>query len=206
MILLKQYFNRTTLNLEGSLLSKIVAEKLLKNDGPVSINFESISRVSTIFFQDFLFPLILEFGHDAVYKRISLINLSDSINLSYQETMSKSSEYVGRIIDKHKHMNKFGDISSITFELLIKAREVSRRDPSAAHIIFGMDSTMIESIAVMDIEQIRRISCSGVICFEPRFTTEFASRLAALNADEVDMFLNVAGGIEMDGIYDSKYH
>jgi hypothetical protein len=90
--------------------------------------------------------------------------------------------------------------------LLIKARELSRRDPSAAHIIFGLGSGMIESLANMDIEQIRRISSSGVICFEPRFTTEFASKLAALQGDEIDVFLNVIGSIDMEGVYESEYH
>jgi hypothetical protein len=57
----------------------------------------------------------------------------------------------------------------------------------------------------MDLEQIRRIACSGVICFEPRFTPEFASKLAAFNVDELDTYLNVIGNVDMEGVYEPEY-
>ncbi|MFM8341655.1 MAG: STAS-like domain-containing protein [Methylomonas sp.] len=202
--MLRKYFKRTVLNSEGATLSRIVTEHLLSSDKLILIDFDSISKVSSIFFQDFIFPLILEFGHETVTRRMDFINLSDEIHLTYQEAFSKSSEYIDRIAARHTRT--FGDISDITFELLIKARELARRDPSAAHIIFGLSSGLIESLASMDIDQVRRVSCSGIICFEPRFTPEFASKLAALSVDEIDAFLNVIGGIDMDGVYDSEYH
>lgn len=204
MIALKKIFKRRTLNSEGTELSRIVTDRLLNSNLVICVDFADIDKATPVFFQDFLFPLILEFGSETITKRIDLINLSDDINFSYQESLLRSSEYLDRA-DTLK-TKAFGDISDITFELLIKARELSRRDSSAAHIIFGLSSTMIESLANMDIEQMQRISYSGLICFEPRFTPEFASKLAAFNTSEIDTFLNVIGSIDMEGVYDSEYY
>ena len=203
MILLKKIFKRGTLNSEGTELSRIVTERLLNSNRVICVDFESIHKATYVFFQDFLCPLVLEFGSETITKRMDLVNVSDEINLSYQEAFLRSSEYLDRAAARHAIA--FGDISDITFELLIKARELSRKDPSAAHIIFGLNSGMIESLANMDIDQIRRISCSGVICFEPRFTPEFVSKSAAFNTDEIDNFLNVIGGIDMEGVYEPEY-
>lgn len=65
---------------------------------------------------------------------------------------------------------------------------------------------MIESFANMDIDQIRRVSSAGIICFEPRFTPEFAAKLAAMEASEIDAFLNVVGDLDIEGVYESEYH
>jgi len=62
---------------------------------------------------------------------------------------------------------------------------------------------MAKSLSNMDIELIRRIANAGVICFEPRFSPEFAARLAALDASEIDVFLNVVGNLE--DFYESGY-
>ena len=97
----------------------------------------------------------------------------------------------------------FGEISDITFELLIKARELSRSDPLAAQVIFGINSGMVKSISNMGIDQIRQFAGAGVICFEPRFTPEFAARLAAFEASEIDVFLNIVGDLE--NVYESEY-
>lgn len=203
MILLRKLFKRGTLNSEGAELSRIVTERILNSNHVICVDFDSIHKTTSVFFQDFLFPLILEFGSETISTRVDLVNLTDEIHLSYQEALSKSSEYLDRAAARHSRT--FGDISDITFELLIKARELSRRDPSSAHIIFGLSSEMIESLANMDLEQIRRIACSGVICFEPRFTPEFASKLAAFNVDELDTFLNVIGNVDMEGVYEPEY-
>lgn len=204
MILLKKLYRRKMLNSEGSDLSRVVTERLLTSDQICRVDFDSIAKVTVVFFQDFLFPLVLEFGSETITSRVHLMNLSDDHHLAYEEAFLKSSQYLDRVAARDT--KTFGDISDITCDLLIKARELSRRDPSAAHIIFGLSSGMIESLANMDIEQIRRISSSGVICFEPRFTTEFASKLAALQGDEIDVFLNVIGSIDMEGVYESEYH
>jgi hypothetical protein len=87
--------------------------------------------------------------------------------------------------------------------LLIKARELSRDDPSAAQVIFGINSSMTGSFANMDIELIRRIANAGIICFEPRLSPEFATKMAVLDASEIDVFLNVVGDLE--DIYESEY-
>lgn len=202
--MLKKIYRRKRLNSEGSDLSRIVTERLLTSDQICRVDFESIDNVTVVFFQDFLFPLVLEFGSETIKSRVHLMNLSDEHHLVYEEAFLKSSDYMDRIATRST--KTFGDISDITCDLLIKAREISRRDPSAAHIIFGLGSGMIESLANMDIEQIRRVASSGVICFEPRFTTEFASKLAALQGDEIDVFLNVVGSIDMEGVYESEYH
>lgn len=204
MILLNKLYRRKMLNSEGADLSRVVTEKLLTSCQNCEVDFNSIDKATAVFFQDFLFPLILEFGSETIKSRVHLLNLSDEIHLNYKEAFLKSSDYMDRIATRTT--KTFGDISDLTYDLLIKAREISRRDPSAAHIIFGLGSGMIESLANMDIEQVRRVAASGVICFEPRFSTEFASKLAALQGDEVDVFLNVIGHIDMEGIYESEYH
>jgi hypothetical protein len=133
---------------------------------------------------------------------VKLLNLNDEHLASYQLAIAKSSDFTDRFFARDTR--PFGEISDLTCELLIKARELSRRDPSAAQVIFGISGGMIKSVANMDIDQIRRVSGAGIICFEPRFTPEFATKLAALEASEIDAFLNVVGHIEMEGVYESE--
>ena len=204
MISLIKYYKRSTLNTQGNDLCKIVTEHLLSSNTVCYIDFNSINAVTPLFFQEFLFPLLLEFGTETVKIRIKLINLSQDHCLSYEQALATSSDFLDR---KSSRLNPvFGDISDITFELLIKARELSRRDPLSAKLIFGLGSQMIKSISCMDIDQIRRIASAGIVCFEPRFTPEFASKQAALDIDEIDTFLNLIGTIDSKGLYESEYH
>lgn len=203
MISLKGLFKRNTLNDHGARLTKIVRANLVNSDEQCLVDFADISTVSSLFFQDFIFPLALEFGGETITNRLKLINLSDEHLASYELAFAKSSDYLDRI--SARQTRPFGDISDLTFELLIKARELSRSDPSAAQIIFGINNGMIESFANMDIDQIRIVSSAGIICFEPRFTPEFAAKLAAMDASEIDVFLNVVGGLDIEAVYESEY-
>ena len=202
MISLRGLFKRNTLNDQGTRLCRIITENLINSDEECFIDFDGISSVSTLFFQDFIFPIVLELGSEAVTNRVKLLNLNDEHLASYQLAIAKSSDFTDRFFARDTR--PFGEISDLTCELLIKARELSRRDPSAAQVIFGISGGMIKSVANMDIDQIRRVSGAGIICFEPRFTPEFATKLAALEASEIDAFLNVVGHIEMEGVYESE--
>jgi hypothetical protein len=201
MIQLRALFMRETLSNQGGKLYTIVAEQLISSIGDCVVDFSDVSSVSPIFFQDFIFPLVAEFGSTAINNRLKLINLKDEHRLSYQKACSQTDVYM----DKHYSQQEmaFGDISEITCDLLIKARELSRNNPSAAKLIFGINSNMIESFSNMDMESIRMISNSGVICFEPRLSPEFAAKLAALDPSEIDVFLNIAGDLE--DFYESEY-
>jgi STAS-like domain of unknown function (DUF4325) len=203
MISLKGLFKRNTLNDQGTRLSRIITENLVNSDEECLVDFDGVSSASVLFFQDFLFPLVLDFGSETVTNRLKLVNLKDEHLASYQEACSKTSDYMERISARQKR--PFGDISDLTCELMIKARELSRHDPSEAQVIFGISGGMIASFANMDLDQIRRVANAGIICFEPRFTPKFAAKLAALETSEIDVFLNVVGQIEMEGIYDSEY-
>ena len=202
MISLRGLFKRNTLNDQGTRLCRIITENLINSDEECFIDFDGISSVSTLFFQDFIFPIVLELGSETVTNRVKLLNLNDEHLASYQLAIAKSSDFTDRFFARDTR--PFGEISDLTCELLIKARELSRRDPSAAQVIFGISGGMIKSFANMDIDQIRRVSGAGIICFEPRFTPEFATKLAALEASEIDAFLNVVGHIEMEGVYESE--
>ena len=147
--------------------------------------------------------MVIEFGSEAITNRLELINLNHDHLASYQKACTQTSDFMERIYARQTR--PFGDISDLSFELLIKARELSRRDPSAAQLIFGIRKGMTEAFATMDIDQIRRVASAGVICFEPRFTPEFATKLAALEASEIDMFLNAVGGTDMESVYDPEY-
>jgi hypothetical protein len=204
MISLKGLFKRNTLNDQGARLSKIVTGHLVNSDEQCLVDFDGVSTISSLFFQDFIFPLVIEFSGETITNRLKLINLSDEHVAYYQLACEKSSDYLDRVAARQTR--PFGDISDLTFELLIKARELSRRDPSAAQVIFGINNGMIESFANMDIDQIRRVSSAGIICFEPRFTPEFAAKLAAMEASEIDAFLNVVGDLDIEGVYESEYH
>ncbi len=186
MISLKGLFKRNTLNDQGARLSTIVTKKLVNSDEQCFVDFDGILTISPLFFQDLIFPLVLEFGSETITNRLKLTNLNNDHLASYKEACAKTSDYMERI--SARHVMPFGDISDLTFELLIKARELSRRDPSDARVIFGINSEMIESFANMDIDQIRRLAFAGVVCFEPRFTPEFAAKLATLEVSEVDVF------------------
>jgi hypothetical protein len=202
MISLRGLFKRNTLNDQGTRLCRIITENLINSDEECFIDFDGISSVSTLFFQDFIFPIVLELGSETVTNRVKLLNLNDEHLASYQLAIAKSSDFTDRFFARDTR--PFGEISDLTCELLIKARELSRQYPSAAQVIFGISGGMIKSVANMDIDQIRRVSGAGIICFEPRFTPEFATKLAALEASEIDAFLNVVGHIEMEGVYESE--
>lgn len=204
MISLKGLFKRNTLNDQGARLSKIVIENLVNSDKQCFVDFGGMSTISSAFFQDFIFPLVLEFGSETITNRLKLINLNDEHLATYRAACAKSGDYIERIAARH--IRPFGDISDLTFELLIKARELSRHDPSAAKVIFGINCGMIKSFANMDIDQIRRVASAGIVCFEPRFTPEFSAKLAAMEASEIDVFLNVVGDLDMESVYESEYH
>jgi len=201
MICLKGLFKRETLNNQGARLSKIITEKLINSENECLVDFAGVANVSPLFFQDFIFPLVIEFGSHALDNRLRLINLKDEHLFSYQAACDQTSAYMDKL--SARQARSFGDISELTCELLIKARELSRRDPSEAQVIFGINSSMAEFFSNMDIELIHRIANAGIICFKPRFTPEFATRLAALEASEIDVLLNIVGDLE--DIYEPEY-
>jgi hypothetical protein len=201
MICLKGLFKREILNNQGTRLSKIITEKLLNSEDECLVDFAGVATVSPLFFQDFIFPIVIEFGSHALDKKLRLINLKDDHLASYRAACDQSSAYIDKL--SARQTRSFGDLSDLTCELLIKARELSRDDPSAAQVIFGINSSMAESFANMDIELIRRIANAGIICFEPRLSPEFATKMAVLDASEIDVFLNVVGDLE--DIYESEY-
>ena len=194
MICLKRLFKHQTLNNQGTRLSKIITEKLTNSEHECFVDFDGVSNVSPLFFQDFIFPLVIEFGSHALNNRLRLINLKDEHLSSYQAACDQTSAYMDKL--STRQARSFGDISELTCELLIKARELSRRDPSEAQVIFGINSSMAGFFANMDIELIRRIANAGIVCFEPRFSPEFTAKLAALDASEIDIFLNIVGDLE----------
>jgi hypothetical protein len=199
MISLKQLIKRDTLNDQGARLGKIVTEKLINSDDVYEIDFAGVSTLSPLFFQDFIFPLVIEFGCDVnvIEKRLQLFNLTDQHQAAYRTAYDQSSAYRDQLSARHRSV--FGDISDLTLELLIKVRELSRNDPASAQVIFGINSDMIASFAQMNMELVRRIANAGVICFEPRLSPEFATKMAILKASEIDVFLNSIGGLE--GVY-----
>jgi hypothetical protein len=201
MISLQKLFKRDSFNNQGNRLSKIVREKLLNTNEECSLDFAGIPFISPQFFQDFIFPLVIEFGSHDLDNKLRFINLKDDHLVSYRKACDQTSAYIDRL--SSRDINLFGDMSDITLELLIKARELSRTDPSATRVIFGINSGMAKSFANMDIEMIRRIANAGIICFEPRFTPEFAAKMVALNATEIDVFLNIIGGLE--DVYEAQY-
>jgi hypothetical protein len=204
MISLKGLFKRKTLNDNGERLYKAIAEKFVTSSQECFLDFDGISHISVVFFQDFIFPIIVEFGSEAVCHRLKFINIKDEHMAVYRVALSKSSEYMERMAANNT--SGIDDLSDITFELLIKARELSRHDPSAAMVMFGFSKEMVAIFSTMDIRQIRRISAAGIICFEPRFTAEFASKLATLNTSEVEIFLNIIGDIQIDAVFESESH
>ena len=201
MIALKQLIKRDNLNEQGAHLCQYVTEKLLNSNDVCEIDFTGVLTLSPLFFQDFIFQLVIEFGSDVIEKRLKLINLTDQHREAYRAACEKSSAYIDQLAARQTTV--FGDISDLTFEMLIKVRELSRNDPDSAQIIFGINSDMMASFAQMNMELIRRIANAGVICFELRLSPEFAAKMAVLNASEIDVFLNIVGGLE--GVYESQF-
>ena len=201
MFILKELFKRDTLTNQGEELSKMIRQKMLQSDDLCFVDFAGIDNVTSLFFQDFIFPLVIEFGGHVVDNKIKFSHLKDHHLAAYRAAINQISDYMDRLVSRQT--SPFGDISDLTLELLLKARELSRTDPAATQVVFGFNSDMIESFAVMDIELIRRIANAGVICFELRLSPEFATRLAALDPSEIDVFLNVVGGLE--DVYEPGY-
>ena len=201
MFSLKELFKRDSLDNQGQELSKMIRQKMLQSDDLCFVDFAGIDNVTSLFFQDFIFPLVIEFGGHVVDNKLRFNNLKDHHLAACRTAINQISDYMDRLASRQT--SPFGDISDLTLELLLKARELSRTDPAATHAIFGFNSDMIESFAAMDIETIRGIAGAGVICFELRLSPEFATRLAALDPSEIDVFLNVVGGLE--DVYEFGY-
>ena len=201
MICLKGLFKREILNNQGTRLSKIITEKLLNSEDECLVDFAGVATVSPLFFQDFIFPIVIEFGGHALNNRLRLINIKNEHISFYQAACNQIVVYMDKLSVRQTRSGC--DISDLNIELLIKARELSRRDPSAAQVIFGINSSMAGFFSNMDIELIRRIANAGIICFEPRLSPEFAAKMAALDASEIDVFLNIVGGLE--DVYESGY-
>lgn len=201
MISIKAIFKRETLHRQGTLLTKIITQKLVSSSEVCEIDFDGITHIEPVFFQEFIFPLTIEFGSDVLKERLNFLNLNAEHLAIFNEACNGAGPYIENLFVRYN--KSFGDISNITCELMIKAREIARRDEMAARAIFGINKDMIGLIANMDIEMIRRISNAGLICFEPRFSIEFAAKMASLEASEIDMFLNIAGNIE--GVYEPEF-
>jgi hypothetical protein len=200
MISLKDIFKPNALNHKGGQLSKIIRGKLIGSDDECLIDFAGIPAISPLFFQEFIFPLVIEFGGHVLDSRLKLVNLNAEHLAAYQMACDQTSDYIDKLSAQQTGL--FGDLSDITLELLLNAREMSRSHPSLAQAIFGLNSGMAASFAAMDIGMVRRIANAGIICFEPRLSPEFAARAAALDASEIDVFLNIAGGLA--GVYELK--
>jgi hypothetical protein len=201
MLSLKELFKRDALDNQGKELSKIIRQKMLRSDAVCLIDFAGIANVTPHFFQELIFPLIIEFGSHDLDNKLKLNNLNDQHLVAYRLAADQVGDYMDKLSFSQK--SPFGELSDITFELLLKARDLSRTDPEATQTVFGFNSDMAESFAAMDIETIRRISNSGVVCFELRLSPEFATQLAALDPSEIDVFLNIVGGL--DDIYEHGY-
>ena len=201
MISLKQLIKRDNLNEQGAHLCQYVTEKLLNSNDVCEIDFTGVLTLSPLFFQDFIFQLVIEFGSNVIEKRLKLFNLTDQHRAAYRAAIDQSTTFMDQLAARQTTV--FGDISDLTLELMIKVRELSRNDPDSAQIIFGINSDMMASFAQMNMELIRRIANSGLICFELRLSPEFAAKMAVLNASEIDVFLNIVGGLE--GVYESQF-
>lgn len=198
---LKDIFKTNILSGQGTLLSKIVAKNLHKSNDVIHVDFEGIVDVKPIFFQEFLFPLVSEFDDEELGTRLKLINLTDDHQKAYKKAYDDSNIQIERLFGQY-HQD-FIDFSDITCEFLMKAREILKREPAMGQAVFGLDSTMGEIVANMNFGMIRRIANSGLICFAPRFSAEFAEKLSTLELSEIDAFLNIAG--DMTGIYDHDH-
>jgi len=201
MMTLIRLFKRDTLNSQGTKLSRLVTEQLINSKDDCSVDFKGILTVTPLFFQDFIFPLITRFGSEILDDRLRLLNLKEDHLASYRDAYDQTGDYIDKLYAHQE--NHSNDLSNLTCELLIKARELSRTDLSAAQLIFGINSSLAKSFASMDIESIQRIANAGIICFEPRLSPEFAAQMAVLDATEIDVFLNIVGGLE--DIYETQY-
>lgn len=190
MIILKKILKS---NFNGYNLSRIVAGKLLESDSDEEcvIDFSNVSKLSCEFFKDFIYPLTIDFGGDVLNRRLRLINLDEESFTQYELALEHSEDYIDNLYSKQR--SPFGDISDISLELILIARELSRKDQNLAQVVFGLNKGMAKFFANMDIESIRRIANAGLICFEPRLSPEFAARAALFEVTEIDAFLNIAG-------------
>ena len=193
MYILKELYKRDTLSAQGNDLSKKIRQKMLRSDDDCWVDFTGIVAVTPVFFQDLIFPLVIEFGGHVIDSRIKFKNPKDHHLAAYKAAIDQTSDYMDKLCSRH--ISAFGGLSDIIFELLLIARDLSRSDPDSARVIFGFNSDMLKSFAAIDIDTIRRISNAGAICFEPRLSPEFIQQLTTLDPSEVDVFLNVAGSL-----------
>ncbi|WP_347990194.1 hypothetical protein [Methylomonas sp. AM2-LC] len=184
----------------NSILSAIVSH-LINYDSDCLVDLAG-TKVKYEWFQDIVLPLIAEFGGNVISQRLKFINLTDELDNEYRFGMQNIDSYFER--RKNLASPNCGDISDITFEHLIKCREVSRRDPIMALAMFGISDEMLSTYQLMDIDTIKRISSAGIICFKPTFTDEYLSRISALNSSEIDVFLNLSAHIDMQGLYEQS--
>ena len=200
-IQLKQYLTTGLSGNDGQDLAHRLLGALANSDEHYFLDFSGLHDIPSPFLQQLLTPLAQQYGPEYVKQRINPINMDEQTASAYTDALALQNH---EIENAHETL-PFGDLSDITLDVLFKAREMARQDPSSAQLLFGVDSTMVKVLARMSFDQIKRASSAGIFCFQLRFTPEFATRLSALDASGVDVFLNVVGDYNLEGVYARQY-
>jgi hypothetical protein len=193
MVQLKQLFkNDALVGQHGKKIRKLVRKSII-NEEHVHIDFVGIKSVSLDFFQELMLPLVIEFGSTSVQLRLRFLNIHDELSEIYSTSLKQKDEFIDNYFTQK--ITRSDEIYNLTLGFLLKARELLRTDPVMANFVFGIGKEMSDALITMDIESLQKIASSGVICFEPRISLEFAAKAAAMEPEEIDVLLNVAGSM-----------
>jgi hypothetical protein len=176
----------------GNKAREIITPLFTASKGEINLDFSDVSSVAPEFFQAMLAELIAEFGANHVTNKIIVTNLSDSNYIAYQQAIQECSNRIVCEISTAMQSGEMNELSTISFNLLMKMRELLRTDPQSAKLIFNLDENSSETLKSMDFKTMLRIANSGMLCFQPKLSTEFLS-LFTKDTSEMDVFLNQAG-------------
>jgi len=193
VLYLKSLLKSTSLSgRHGKTLSKVTRINVV-NRNLATLDFDGIRIATADFFQELMIPLIGEFGSDTINYYVEFANLTNDLRDVYIDSMTHSNKFMRGYLSRKN--TQYNEMSNLTFSFLLKAREILKTEPEKARLFFGTDQRMSEILLAMDLDAIQMLANSGIICFQPRFSHEFASMISAMDAKEIDIILNISGSI-----------
>lgn len=74
------------------------------------------------------------------------------------------------------------DVASLSFQLLLLARETIRRSPEEASLRFGLDKRQIEALRSAGLDELKTLADTGRMSFKPSFVIREDTRPRQLTA------------------------
>lgn len=160
---------------------------------PLTLDFMGIDKLTHEFFQEFLRPLVTLFSNDFLKSQLHIANVSPAIETIMHSSFDTINQCTAGITSYNTKENAI-DIYDLNLAWLIKARELAREDFLLAKLSLGIEEDEMQAaLCQLSTEDIRFIAQSSLLCFSPRFSSEFIKRVAKQKQQRIDVIDTILG-------------